>query len=120
MARRFEGYHEDHEIPIKKGDIVTIKKGTTIRTTMPTTVTIAGQKQGAYKVKVAGRTYKVRVDHVLNGVTIRQSASQGGRILDSSSFERAPSVRWAGTGGYWFEVDLNDIPEALASGVTTV
>lgn len=23
-----------------------------------------------------------------------------------------PTVRWPGEGGYWFEVDINDIPEA--------
>jgi len=28
---RFEGYYADHELPIKKGQMVTIKKGTIVK-----------------------------------------------------------------------------------------
>lgn len=48
MSKQFIGYHEDGDLPIKKGDMVTILKGTTIRSTHP-----------QMRTKVAGRTYKV-------------------------------------------------------------
>lgn len=85
---RYIGYHEDKEIPVKAGDSVTIRKGVEIRTTSP----------GA-RTKIAGRTYKITVHHILNGCT------HLGEVLSN------PSVRWAGSGGYWSDVDINDIPE---------
>jgi hypothetical protein len=108
-TKRFEGYHEDHEIPVKKGDRVTIRKGTMIRTRSPAIT-------GGYKSKVTGRTYKVTVDHVLNGM----NKPVGDERHNPSYAVQPPSVRWPGTGGYWFEVDINDIPEAQQNGVTTV
>ncbi len=100
--KRVEGYHENHEVPVKKGELVTILKGTTIRTTMP---------RPEDKVKVAGRTYKVEVHHILNGM----NKPEGHKDHNRAYPVRPPSVRWPGTGGYWFEVDINDIPEAAAS-----
>ena len=51
------------------------------------------------KKTVAGRTYKVTVDHVLCGMT-----------HDDKKYP--PEVSWAGTGGYWCRVDINNVPEA--------
>ena len=85
----FIGYHEDKDIPIKPGDIVTIVKGVTIETTHS-----SGPK------KIAGRTYKIKVHHILNGAT-----SFNGKHYSN------PAVRWPGSGGYWNHVDINDIPE---------
>lgn len=101
MSKRFEGYHDENELPVKKGDTVTIVKGTTIRTMLPS-------MNGGYKTKVAGRTYKVKVDHILNGM----NRPVGQKNHNASYPVQSPSVRWPGTGGYWFQVDLNDIPEA--------
>jgi hypothetical protein len=98
---KFKGYHDDHEIPVKKGDLVTIRKGTKIRTTSPSIT-------GGFKSKEAGRTYKVTVDHILNGMN--QPVGHPGH--NASYPVQSPSVRWPGSGGYWYEVDLNDIPEA--------
>jgi hypothetical protein len=95
--KTFSGYHADHELPIKKGDVVTIRKGTTIRTMAPNG-----------KVRVAGRTYKVTVDHILNGM----NRPVGEKLHNASYPIQDPSVRWPGAGGYWFEVSFNDIPEA--------
>jgi hypothetical protein len=96
-TQKFIGYHADESLPIKRGDVVTILKGTVIRT-----------PHLAVKERVAGRTYKVRVHHVLNGVTISQHACSRG---ETPGPKRNPSVVWAGTGGYWCEVDINDVPE---------
>ncbi len=104
-SKRFEGYHEERDLPVKRGDLVTIPKGTRIRTTMP-----AKDKAG-YQTKIAGRTYQVKVNHILNGVTLTEEFARSHGVTAGPT--RNPSVRWPGSGGYWFEVDINDIPEAL-------
>jgi len=90
----FTGYVPNDQLPVKKGDVVTIRKGVTVHTTRP-----AKNRKG-YVRHTAGRTYKIVVDHVLNGTH---------HIEDE--WHTNPSVRWPGTGGYWCEVDINDIPE---------
>jgi hypothetical protein len=103
MSKRFEGYHDLEDLPVKRGDHVTVLKGTRIKTTMPA-------KDGSgYRVKVAGRTYKVTVHHVLNGVTRSDLVCGRGETPGPVS---PPQVCWAGEGGYWHQVDLNDVPEA--------
>jgi hypothetical protein len=89
-SQKFIGYYSDEELPIKPGMVVTIKKGTIVKT--------YGRDP-----KPAGKTYKVKVDHILNGCTRHLGESQ---IVN-------PAVRWAGPGGYWSAVDINLIPEAL-------
>lgn len=92
---QYIGYHDDANLPIKDGDTVTILKGTPIQHRGQTTV--------------AGRTYKVNVNRVLNGIT--DSHSDHTKRVNT----RNPSVGWAGTGGYWSDVDINLIPEAGAT-----
>lgn len=99
---KFEGFHEDKDLPIKRGDTVTIPKGTVIRTMLP---------RPEDKVRIAARTYKVRVDHILNGITVTEEAAFL-RRGETPGHKSNPTVRWPGKGGYWFEVDINDIPEA--------
>jgi hypothetical protein len=110
--RRFIGYHEPSSLPVRAGDIVTIPRGTKIRTTRP---------GAANKVKTAGRTYRVKVDHVLTGRTVSVHVARADRG-ETPGPKEPPSIRWAGTGGYWFEVDINDVPEvqaAIAAGHRT-
>lgn len=90
---KFQGYCD--KLPVADGDVVTILKGTRIKTTHP-----------SKKEKVANRTYKVKVHHVLPGMDAHLSY----RKETVSAVN--PSVRWAGEGGYWHEVDINDVPEA--------
>ncbi len=97
MSKRFHGYCDPEALPLRRGETVTIKKGTSIRTSHPTK-----------KHRVAGRTYKVKVDHVLPGMN-----SPDPRFSKANYPTTPPSVRWAGEGGYWFEVDMNEIPEAM-------
>ena len=100
-SKRFEGFYEDSALPIKRGDTVTILKGTTIHTTMPRTED---------RTRVAKKTYKIRVDHLLNGTSDIRLV--GGQYVTTPTSN--PSVRWPGVGGYWFEADINDIPEAAS------
>lgn len=145
---KFIGYHSS--LPIKQGQTITIKKGMPVRTL----------KHG---VTGAGRTYKVKVNHILNGQTLtvgtvlrRQGEDEkfvwmcsdrdlyflmgrfglstaardfeaskatlqemalknlvpvkgapDGRAFTAVLHTCNPSIRWAGTGGYWCEIDIN-------------
>jgi hypothetical protein len=91
---KYAGYWHLEDLPVRPGDMVTIPKGTTIRTMAP------GKRK-----RVAKRTYRVKVDHVLPG---SNAIIMGGKFIRPCN----PSVCWPGTGGYWNEVDINDIPEA--------
>lgn len=82
-----------HDMPIKRGDRVTILKGAVIH----------NLHKGTY---VAGRTYKVKAHHILSGY---RSHGDNGEDIHHS-----PKVRWPGAGGYWSEVDINDVPEAFS------
>lgn len=92
---QYIGYHDDAALPVKPGDTVTILKGTPVR------------YRGA--TFAAGRTSKVKVHHLLNGIT--DTHSDHARRVNT----RNPSVRWPGSGGYWSEVDVNLIPETGAT-----
>jgi hypothetical protein len=105
---KFVGYHENKDLPIKAGDTVTILKGTKIKSMHPTR-----------KVFTAGRTYQVKVNHVLCGssdfdlnATLAHLSTTNER-KDIYIPRSNPSVRWPGYRGYWSEVDINDIPEAI-------
>ena len=93
----WSGYVESQVLPIKRGDTVTIPKGTTIHTT------------GARKTFTAGRTYKVKVHYVCCGSV---SYVLHGQIIPAQN----PRVTWVGAGGYWCEVDINEVPEAQNGG----
>lgn len=81
----FLGYQEN--LPINGGDIIIIPKGVKVKTMHPS--------KDSYITK---RKQKIEVNHTLPG----QSLADGTPRIN-------PSVRWAGTGGYWCEVDINDV-----------
>jgi len=94
-APKYLGYHDDSDLPVKRGDIVTIKKGTMVRH--------RGQ------VRPAKRTYQVTINHILGG---RNATVEGDAPYKVVRDIMPPTVVWPGAGGYWSEVDVNDIPEA--------
>lgn len=94
---KFHGYMDEKELPIKPGMTITITKGTIVKT--------------VYKdPKPAGKTYKVKVNHILPGSGMYESGGFNSQIVPM----RNPLVRWAGPGGYWSEVDMNEVPEAFS------
>lgn len=93
---KFFGQYDEAELPLKRGMMVTIRKGTVIHTT-----------DAKHRTKVATRTYKVKIDHILPGVMRHINYHQ-----ETVDFQN-PTVRWVGTGGFWYEVDINDVPEAV-------
>jgi len=86
---KFIGYHHNlNELPIKKGDIVIIKKGTIYSTTR------------SIGYHIAGKNYKVKVDHLIHGA---QYMGKNGKIVKNTE------VTWAGSGGYWHRADINEV-----------
>jgi hypothetical protein len=85
------GFHKEDLLPIKRGQVVSVPKGTPV-------------KQVGKPIRPAGRTFKVKVDHLLFGF---EDPERG--IVQN------PQIRWAGSGGYWCEADINLIPEANAA-----
>lgn len=79
------GYLSRLQMPVKKGDIVVIPAGTRVKTMHP--------QRDFYTLK---RRQRVKVHHVLGGFT------DGDKVTP-------PVVCWAGAGGYWCEVDINDV-----------
>ncbi len=95
QPKKYMGYHGDAQLPIKQGQVVTIRKGTLVRCNGVT--------------KPAGRTYKVIVRSLGCGCNI---FVEGNAFREQVRPMTSPTVIWAGTGGYWAEADINDIPEA--------
>lgn len=83
---QFIGYHEYETLPVKRKDRILIPKGVAVRSTHP--------KRKTY---VTARSQWITVNHILNGVT------------EGDHHTSNPKVCWAGTGGYWCEVDINHI-----------
>lgn len=102
-TKKFEGYCNESSLPIKQGMTVTIKKGVMVKT--------------VYKeAKPAGKTYKIKVHHILPGHTKvyhRQENVAPYNFIEVRENLENPKLVWAGPGGYWSEVDINDVPEAF-------
>lgn len=81
-------------LPIRPGQKVTIKKGTIVRSLGP-----AG-------IHPAARTYTVVAHSVDNGV--HRHRNYHNELVDTVN----PKIVWVGSGGYWCDVDINDVPEA--------
>lgn len=112
---------------IKKGDLILIKKGTPISST-----------NGKQNVP-AGRSYFVKFDHSLGGMRLpihvavqdrhfhERLVAAGHdiealkalrdtdpkRFYDEMIYVTAPTVRWAGTGGYWHEAPAHAITQVV-------
>ena len=99
--KKYIGYVPKHLLPLRRGDIVKIPKGTMVE----------NHRTG---VKPAGRTYTVTVSHILSGAEYNDRAMEG-PYYDGPQIVN-PKIVWAGSGGYWSECDINDIREAICIG----
>ena len=84
------------ETPNLAGREIAIPKGTIIKT--------IGKEP-----KPAGRTYKVKVHHMISATTAWFGNHHWGK--DEENFVRPQSAKvcWPGTGGYWTEADIADV-----------
>lgn len=96
-APKYLGAHADGDLPVVRGQVVTIKKGTLVRSSKTNTW------------KPAGKTYKVTIHHILNWSNFY---CEGSGFRQTVRPITPPMIVWPGTGGYWCDVNVNDIPEA--------
>jgi hypothetical protein len=102
---KYVGSMMDNSTPLKRGDTVTVKKGTLIF------------HRGQWKP--AGRTYKVKIHHFSAIWTASASRvtpypeSWPPVSAGSDNGVLCPAICFPGSGGYWSDVNLNDIPEAI-------
>ena len=90
LENGYWGYNRLEKLPVKRGDTVTIPKGTLIKTTSPKEM-ISAKKD--YRVVVA-------------------AVDQG---CDYPEHFCNPEIVWVGRGGYWYRADINDIYELTCS-----
>lgn len=88
---QYLGYHDLHDLPVRQGQRVRIRKGTVIRST----------KIGSLPF-VAARTYVVVVRSLDTGMA---EFVHAGHVHPATN----PRVVWVGSGGYWVSADINDV-----------
>lgn len=122
---KYIGYRNQTELPFKKGDTVFIPAGITVKSMNPSV--------SSYVTK---RKQIVKIHHILCGMEVNDAHYQRYHEKDSHicSYEKFiessdggkysvgiwhvinnPQIVWAGSGGYWNEVDINDI--LVANGI---
>ena len=123
----YQGFHENSELPIKRGQELTIPKGT-----------LYHHRGELHETR---RAYKVRVHSVLNGMSVcvghiykdghvnlnfmsRNDRETVEELYGTSDLSQLwprmtvrnnsiylpvsnPMVTWAGSGGYWSDADIN-------------
>lgn len=93
IAPLFLGYLPDEMMPVKKDQEVTIPKGALIMHRGKTTLN--------------ARTRKVKVHHTISGANFYRDHHNTLHTITT------PKIVWPGSGGYWSEVDMNEIPEIV-------
>lgn len=91
------GFYYEDELPLKDGDKVVIPKGVKVRSFNPS------KKDYVTKQKT---TVVARIG---NGSADPKDGDSTHVLMHALS---NPTVTWAGSGGYWCSVDLNDILDA--------
>lgn len=124
------GYHEDAELPIRRGNRVRIRVGAEIWTTLPDperksftlsrsrVVTVHSLDCGqTILASLYGDTEHRRRLRELEGLILREDdvAKRQLMLLEVADLERGllhrqhPGVCWVGTGGYWHHAALSDV-----------
>ncbi len=117
---KYLGYHSESSLPIRKGDRIIIPAGTRVKTMHPS--------RNEFTVK---RKMTVTVHHTMSGMNISEPEWEkdfrykfpNAPLIEQKPYAnidyveriravKNPSICWAGSGGYWNEVDINDVLEA--------
>lgn len=136
---KFEGYFEEKDLPVRRGQEIVIPAGIMVRSTHPSRETFVttrrqvirvhhilpgcswgvgfeskdGERHGSLMAGRDARLLKERFGtddpHVL--VNLSEAKVRGGNVFLPME---SPKVVWAGSGGYWCEVDLNRLLLATA------
>lgn len=116
LAPKYVGYHANHKHPFKRTQRVRIPKGTFVKTTNPKhcnpdtghfggfilkkDVTVIVRSTGCGQ-NIPENTYQEDYKHSFPNAPIIDSEYGPVRATHN------PTVLWAGSGGYWHEVDVN-------------
>lgn len=134
---KFRGYHEDAELPLTRGQSIVVPAGTTVVSTNPRRRRFVTSRRQTVKIHSFGCGRSFCVGHetkdgqrvgslmsredgeILHGiygsrdpavlVNLADATVRGGTVFLPVD---DPTVVWAGTGGYWCEVDINLLLEA--------
>lgn len=112
------GFHYHEQLPFKKGEKVKISKGTFVHSTNPKHKSNLGRHYGSFYLK---RDLWVTIHHFGCGQSVEEhdylkdykDIYPDAPIIETQYGLRYatqnPSVIWAGSGGYWHEVDINEV-----------
>ena len=94
-TKKYLGYHDERKLPLKKGDVVTLKAD----------ILIVDMGRGGYGDPVINtKRRKVRVHHLMPG-------SDAYLLHGQTVPAQNPQIVWVGRGRYWCMADINDIEE---------
>ncbi len=125
---RFEGYHDTSKLPIKRGDMIVIPAGVSVKTMHPSRDTYVTKRAQTVKVHSVGcgqsipnRAALLDRDYYepLKARGFDFTELEAAREANSAEFYNGfvafknPTVTWAGAGGYWCDADLNDLLSAI-------
>src|SRR3546814_5854835 len=94
---------------LRQGDLVTIRKDTRIFGTFPDSL-LHGRLENGRGYRIAKKTYQVKIRNIYPGSMQQDWPHQTNGI---GAYVSNPTIVFVGAGGYWAEVDLNEIPEAI-------
>jgi hypothetical protein len=94
---RHMGYHDDHELPIRRGQCVRLRAGAVLRTTLP---------DPDKRSLVNKRSRVITVMSIHNGRS--KHVGYNDKMEDLWQHLDEPQVVWPGTGGYWHYANMSD------------
>ena len=127
----FIGYHDTKALPFRDGDMVTIPAGVLVRTMNPSKEPyrttrkqtrkidhiLCGQSEAVWLVKRSRYPQYSELfalyDLAMDMAHEQDCPTKRRKLIDFANKlaipHSNPDVRWAGSGGYWCWVDINDV-----------
>ncbi len=96
------GYHDEGELPFKRGDRVRVRAGAVLHTSLP---------DPTKRELVNKRTRSITVFRVHNGMS--EHLGYGPRGEDLWRHLDEPAVVWPGAGGYWHYAKMSDVTRVV-------
>lgn len=113
---KYYGYHDVNTLPIKSGMTVKVPKGTKVQSCHPKKREFVTKREMTIRVNWINCGSDMSLSDYEHAVS-RGSEKPGAIMFNSNRFHRDeirmatsnPTIHWAGSGGYWNSVDINDI-----------
>lgn len=121
---RYEGYHDTATLPVRKGQTIVIPAGVRVKSMNPRKPEYVTKRRQTVTVRMVMCGQSVNYHTALNDRYYRDPLEKRG--FDFTPLQAAyenntaeyyrgrvaitnPSIAWAGEGGYWCDVDINDV-----------